>query len=141
MRVINFRGKSKNDGKWVYGHYIAYNFGGTIELPCMQHYIVENFKDHCQLSDRLVEVIPETVGQFTGLKDKNDKEIYEGDIAEYFVCQTHQKPTLGYVDYDDSVGQWRLITTGGSESDFPEIDYGDFKIIGSIHDNPELLEG
>lgn len=78
MREIKFRGKRKDNGEWVYGNL-------QVPTPPFDKYFMWDKNDYGQQ----VEVIPETVGQFTGLKDKNKKDVYEGDVLrktskEYF---------------------------------------------------------
>ena len=142
MREILFRGKQE-EGRWVEGAYFKHDtvkvcFSSDDSKP--RHLIIQDgFCDwgleppiHC------VDVAPSTIGQFTGLTDKNGKKIFEGDVCRFY-------GTDGYSDYvvfwDDTVSQWtvRQIDLGAKDvldSYFTEC----CEIIGNIHDNPELLE-
>ncbi len=141
MREILFRGKQTSDGKWVYGFYIENETFGNTLIPSIIP-IDENgaarFDDDGY--DIEIYVIPETVGQYTGLTDKNGKKIFEGDILEG--------------DLEDSLdpgAKWRSeIIWGkfgwnckGNKISLPmdEYDIREGEVIGNIHDNPELLKG
>ena len=128
MREIKFRGKNP-DGYWIEGDLIHKAL--TVQSMIVDCGIVE---DGCYP----IEVIPETVGEFTGLKDKNGKEIYEGDIIKSDKwCFYHLKGgefnirSVAFMDGAFSVEGHNLLML---IKDF------DGEIIGNIHENPELLE-
>ena len=126
MREILFRGKRKDNGKWVYGFYalFASNKG-------LKHGIYTGTENGCVIP---YEVDPETIGQFTGLTDRNGKKIFEGDIVKG--CWG----TIFSVYYDVCYLQFRARRSNGSER---AIDYyngrGGLEVIGNIYDSPELL--
>ena len=123
MREILFRGKSVYTDKWITGYYIG---TGTI----VKH------------GDEQYSVDPETVGQFTGLTDKNGKKIFEGDVV---VAELKSGTYQGFSWGKQKVVFWRgafcLESRTGEKT--PLGSYSPavlFKVIGNIHDNPELLE-
>lgn len=120
MREIKFRGKTLS-GKWVYGYYV----GKDTIIPFENVNFDLGFID----TSPCYEVIPDTIGQFTGLHDKNGKEIYFGDIVR------NKWGGLGVVVWEEcSVNvKWGNVD---SHSLFYEED---FEHIDNIHDNPELL--
>ena len=117
MRTIKFRGKRIDNGEWIRGGLITWG---------QRTYIVISMQEY--------EVDPATVGQYTGLNDTNSREIYEGDIfqAGYF-------GGMDVVMWDNENTRYigrspqGCISYVGRE---PAV-----KIIGNIHDNPELLKG
>lgn len=132
MREILFRGKRKDDGSWVEG--------GVLQIP--GYTAICAYTDYHGWHD-FIEVVPETVGQYTGLTDKNGKKIFEGDIHErvghYFVVKHGESKRSA--NEDGRYGWHFEAVKDGACGGF----YGDEKdyvnIVGNIHDNPELLKG
>lgn len=138
MREILFRGKRIDNGEWVEGtYYKQTHFYGD---PCEEHYIITSSETlgYDQALD-FSEVDPSTVGQYTGLTDKNGERIFEGDIG----LLDDEK---GVVNYGTGCFCVRLKGPDYLSRCNPAIDivlneYPGFEIIGNIHDNPELLKG
>lgn len=120
MREILFRGKEFYTGDWVEGYYVK----GTTRQG-----IVKSFACHPRY-----DVIPESVGQFTALYDKNGKRIFEGDIVVY------RGDEYGVIEYDAEIARF-CVTFDTWSTDFDHLYGKELEIIGNIHDNPKLLEG
>ena len=128
MRDIKFRGKKYNN-KWGYGDLVQEKWG--------QGKATMILKDKTAWS-----VLEETVGQYTGLKDKNGKEIYEGDII-FIKGETKLLDIKGKVEYSNILAQFIITNTGNIVNEAESLgDYEeeDIEKIGNVYDNPELLE-
>ena len=135
MRKILFRGKRIDNGEWVYGNL---NYG-TIEIKSIKDsYYISDF-DVNPWDKKFYPVIPESVGQYTGLTDKNGKKIFEGDIVKETIASNYQP--IGQIYYAPEFCQWRIEYINSIVL-IGHIGKGRFyTILGNIHDNPELLEG
>lgn len=149
MREILFRGKRVDNGKEVIGFYFNVPEHHNSDLSGKSIIISIN-------NGLYFEVVPETVGQYTGLTDKNGKKIFEGDIVrtqEYYdrlnSAKAKRKRHIGiveYVIYKFTDGrcynaEWRVkIDDYGEYSCGVRSQLYDCEVIGNIHDNPELLE-
>lgn len=127
MREIKFRGKRIDNGEWIYGSLIN-KIKPTYETSTFWCSLIHDG------ALTATEVIPETVGQFTGLVDKNGVEIYEGDI----VNQTQFGNEIEFVSFEDGCFVVKSdYTLNSIISDFKKEK---IEVIGNIHDNPELLK-
>lgn len=126
MREIRFRGKRTDNGEWVEGMLARYN-------PKL--FEVANIVNEL---DILVPVDIRTVGQYTGLTDKNGKKIFEGDIVEHHV-QGDILVSRGVVKWDNKDARW-FLQLRSKHPGFTMYKPDAYEVIGTIHDNPELLE-
>lgn len=137
MREIKFCGKRIDKNQFVYGYYFKTPL--TIENFGAGH-LGDFIERHCISTDMGVvyAVIRETVGQFTGLVDKNGKEIYKGHIV---LCNRHINDAFDKTTFligVDEYFRYQGVSKLGNEISVEEFEYAE--IIGYIHDNPELLE-
>ena len=149
MREILFRGKTEK-AEWVEG-------GFLYDEEQNEAYIAEHFEDK---SAYLRPIIPETVGQYTGLTDKHGKKIFEGDIVRTqpfsdrpYSSRAKYKQHVGVVEYrvrhfknrfheQDYEARWEVnIKDIGEYGCYDWSAFFKCEVIGNIHDNPELLKG
>lgn len=144
-REIKFRGKKIDTQQWVYGGFHLHEKVQLCGLSLTKEDAEKN-KVHLIVSDKMADwnmpkdieahtIIPDTIGQFTGVVDKNGKEIYEDDIL-----------TQGEKNYMVSFrngGFWIINHYGTAAYQLckGEIDEFEFEVIGNIHDNPDLING
>ena len=134
MREILFRGKRKDTGAWVYGHLHKMDGYGT----GYTEYGIQ-VQDTSTSRPWSVVVVPETVGQFTGLTDRNGKRIFEGDIVTGLflfglsvnAVVTFQGGAFGLEWYRGNTKTFNAFTS---------ICNFEYEVIGNVHDNTELLE-
>ena len=126
--IGKYRGKRKDSGEWVYG--MAFCDKGKT-------FVITNIISQTSKTEFIVdvhEIDPDTLGQFSGLKDTADDDICEGDILD-----------LGAASFEHwcvkfKKGKFILYSKDCREVFFPPKCY-EIKIVGNIHDNPELLKG
>lgn len=152
MREILFRGK-KTDGEWIKGIAFPHGINGKVTM------FRQHPADGSLIGD---EVIPNTVGQYTGLTDRNGRKIFEGDIISLhqflFDGSEYEKEILVSIEYMDDIMCFGLNLLEAEEikkymgydtnsSDKVVVPFNDFcglheescEVIGNIHDNPRLL--
>lgn len=139
-----YRGKRKDNGEWIEGSLLTKY---DVDAGCVSAYYIVQIWDFAisvdfdtnLLDDELIEVIPETVGEFIGLPDKNDKKIFEGDIVKF-------GDIIGIINYNTGCYCGRTNKPDWRSRNNPAIDIimneypNEIEVIGNIHDNPELLQ-
>lgn len=144
MREIKFRGKRLDNGEWLYGNLVELRnpFNPNDAPACFIMPKEVNIAAPDSIAEQEV-VDPDTVGQFTGLLDKNGKEIYEGDVIKVITFGFDPEKFITEIKYGCSGGVLGFHLANGrslfyfGQSDYSRLD--DTTIIGNIHDNPELL--
>lgn len=138
MREIKFRGIRIDNGEWVYGDYHR-RVGNVHCIICMEP------DDNGKVVYVVHQVDDDTIGQFTGLHDKNGKEIYEGDIVKWILTMPGVGLNGGYEEYEIEeidVIKWdsgALYLGEYCAAVFADESEGYAEIVGNIHDNPEIL--
>jgi uncharacterized phage protein (TIGR01671 family) len=144
MRKILFRGKEKSSVEWIYGdlRHISDGHGGYILC------IVDNTNGRNN-DVTGVEVVPETVGQYTGLADKNGVKIFEGDIVKGTAYSATKIGVIVWIDEISGFGVRHVNAPNPTAWENSSIlrcvslnktDEFAAEVIGNIHDNPELLK-
>ena len=143
MREILFRGKRTINGDWVYGDFMRGNERKSLRDSIFVYDSeTQSFNDY--------EINPSTLGQYTGLTDKNGKRIFEGDILHIAKNADglggYYQPPLDYhvnvvVKWDLCAWMWETLCEDKRYISFPDAwCHYECEVIGNVHDNPELLE-
>lgn len=137
-REIKFRGKRVDNGEWVCGYYFLTPLTdeSTGSKPEDGWYFLTGRPRHCISKNNAVyEIIPESVGQFTGRHSKDCKEIYEEDIAKV-------EDYIAVIKWDAETCRFVIdIPSENVVYDFDNFYGEDLEVIGNIYENPEFLEG
>ena len=132
MREILFRGKDADNGEWVYGYYAHFKNMHDVKADIIYTGYADMYMG--SILPECYDVNPKTIGQYTGLTDKNGTRIFEGDICwfyggDYYSGLWEQNAIVAITDMTDDEQTHYL-----NNAEYCEV-------IGNIFDNPELLKG
>ena len=147
MRDFLFRGKEKSACIWVYGNLIQVgSYCCILEREEDLHPMDVPFLDDDigWIDGKATPVDPKTVGQFTGLFDKNGKKIFEGDVVKTKfgrLCIVVWFSTRAYSGWDLTVvNHYHNVRYTTAPTDYDMWGSDNLEVVGNIHDNPEYLE-
>lgn len=136
-REILFRGKSIGTGEWLYGYLFNYGLTAPSNVPCISVCVPKSWEE----AYNLYAVQPDTIGQYTGLKDKNGNKIFDGDILYQgakmlgVVCISARYG----ISIQKKSSTWSLINFV-LDSDFDAGVLSDIEVRGNIYDNSKLMK-
>lgn len=149
MQQYLFRGKRKDNGEWVTGS-VVIEYEGTHHIVFWVSKLIEPENNYWEQVEEMVEVVPETVGQFINFLDKREAKIFEGDIVKCYDYAEVDKIHIGIIT--ETPPCYSLKIPGRLIYDTPCVkswendiyldqwcNAGSIEVIGNIHDNPELL--
>lgn len=128
MREILFRGKRKDNSEWIYGSLLSFHGYEIFDISAFNNYFPVSY---------------ETIGQWTGLVDKNGNQVFEGDIVKYVPRKNCE--IIYEVIWQQEYSRFALVQWSRKKwklYEWAEQDKVRYmcEVIGNIHDNPELLE-
>jgi len=129
MRTILFRGKRIDNGEWVEGYLIDQS-----EIR-----VYDDDKTTGFYTEDDYEVDPATVGQFTGLVDKNENKIFEGDIVKFVDANSEPIPFSEVITSIVWWNEFSRFTLKNTHTELSFLETDDMEVIGNIHYNPELI--
>ena len=135
MREILFRGKCTREDRWVFGVTVP---GFRDELITSAEWFDDD--DDYGLEVDRCSVCPETIGQYTGLTDKNGTKIFEGDIVKLRLLAAKME-WKGVCEYRSGAFGLAWHYAGERYCTFAGTCNAEYEVLGNIHDNPELMEG
>lgn len=143
MRTIKFKGKSIGTGEWLFGNMFQFGIQPPTKVPCICP-SVPTWEDALDIYN----VDEKTVGQFTGLYDKNGKEIYEGDIVRHPYIDPIFGDLVTSENEEDYPTSEVVFNEGSFVIRFRDTHYylcefvrkNVAEVVGNVHDNPELLD-
>ena len=131
MREVLFRGKRVDNGEWVEGAYY--------KEPYTDKAFIIRWNSTGLGFNEFIEVDGETVGQCSGVPDKNGKKMFEGDVVRLTISKVEKFNSVCKFDGGAFGLEWWWMGVARFNS-FTSICHTEFEVIGNVHDNPELLK-